>query len=146
MKKFNVETAVGTFVVAGFLCFAYLAVKLGDVHIFGREGYHVTAQFSNVSGLNKGARVEIAGVVIGKVTGIQLADYLAKVDMQIEPDVTLREDAIASIRTQGIIGDKFVKISPGGAEEKIKDGDEIYDTEGAISLEELISKYIFEGK
>jgi len=146
MKKFNVETAVGTFVVAGFLCFAYLAVKLGDVQVFGREGYHVSAEFSNVSGLKNGARVEIAGVVIGKVTHIQLVDYQAKVDMQLEPDVTLREDAIASIRTQGIIGDKYVKITPGGAEEKIKPGGEILDTEGAISLEELISKYIFESK
>ncbi|MBI4774147.1 MAG: outer membrane lipid asymmetry maintenance protein MlaD [Deltaproteobacteria bacterium] len=146
MRKFNVETAVGTFVVAGFLCFAYLAIKLGDVHVFGREGYHVTARFSSVSGLKQGARVEIAGVVIGKVTSIRLADYQAKVDLQIEPDVTLRGDAIASIRTQGIIGDKFVKISPGGADEEIKDGGEILDTEGAISLEELISKYIFESK
>ena len=146
MKKFNVETAVGTFLVAGFLCFAYLAVKLGDVQIFGRTGYDVTARFSNASGLKNGARVEVAGVVIGKVTHIQLDDYQAAIEMQIASDVSLREDAIASIRTQGIIGDKFVKISPGGADEKIKDGGEILDTEGAISLEELISKYIFESK
>ena len=69
-------------------------------------------------------RVEVAGVVIGKVTHIQLDDYQAAIEMQIASDVSLREDAIASIRTQGIIGDKFVKISPGGADEKIKDGGE----------------------
>ncbi len=144
MKKLNIESAVGMFLVAGFLCFAYLAVRLGDIQILGSGSYPVKARFSSVSGLKTGARIEIAGVVIGKVKEIRLDNYQAEVEMQIDSGVKLQDDSIASIRTQGIIGDKYIKISPGASDEIIPAEGEILDTEGAISLEDLISKYIFE--
>lgn len=144
MKKVNVETGVGIFLIAGLLCLGYLSVKLGDVSLFGTDEYVVKAKFANVSGLKEGAVVEIAGVPVGKVAKIHLDDYEALVEMQINPGVKLQEDSIASIRTQGIIGDKYVKLKIGGAEEFITDGDEIFETESAIELEELVSKYIFE--
>jgi phospholipid/cholesterol/gamma-HCH transport system substrate-binding protein len=144
MKKLNIESAVGMFLVAGFLCFAYLAVRLGDIQILGSGSYPVKARFTSVSGLKTGARIEIAGVVIGKVKEIRLDDYQAEVEMQIDSGVQLQEDSIASIRTQGIIGDKYIKISPGAMDETIPAEGEILETEGAISLEDLISKYIFE--
>lgn len=144
MKKINIETGVGIFLVAGLICFAYLSVKLGDVSLFGTKQYTVKARFANVSGLKEGATVEVAGVTIGRVSKIQLDDYAAMVEMLINPDVKLQEDAMASIRTQGIIGDKYVKIKAGASDAFIGRDEEILETESAIELEELVSKYIFE--
>jgi phospholipid/cholesterol/gamma-HCH transport system substrate-binding protein len=140
--------AVGIFLVAGFICFAYLSVKLGDVEIFGEKTYAVSARFGSVSGLKEGAIVELAGVKVGTVSAITLdpEKYEAVVNMDIDADVKLQEDSIASIRTSGIIGDKFVEVSPGGMEDYIQPGGEIYETESAVNIEKLVSKYIFEKK
>jgi phospholipid/cholesterol/gamma-HCH transport system substrate-binding protein len=148
MKKISLETGVGVFMVIGFLCFAWISVRLGDVNLFAKDTYRVSARFTSVTGLKTGATVEIAGVTVGKVDSIDLhqEDYEAIVHMKINRGVKIQEDTIASIRTTGIIGDRFVKLSPGGLDETIEEGGEILETEGAISLEELISKYIFEGK
>ncbi|HDY88266.1 MAG TPA: outer membrane lipid asymmetry maintenance protein MlaD [bacterium] len=144
MKKINIETGVGIFIIIGLLSLAYLSVNLGDVKLFGSDQYPVTARFANISGLKAGATVEVAGVEIGKVSDIKLEDYEAVVGMLINPEIKIQEDAIASIRTQGIIGDKYIKIKPGGAEEFIEVNGEILETESALELEELISKYIFD--
>jgi phospholipid/cholesterol/gamma-HCH transport system substrate-binding protein len=148
MKRFNVETAVGIFMVIGFLGFAWLSIKLGDVNLFGSGTYPLHARFGSIAGLKAGAVVEIAGVQVGKVTGIRLSpdDYEAMVEMGIEKGVKVTEDSIASIRTAGIIGDRYVNISPGGMPNYLKPGGEIVETESAINLEELVSKYIFEKK
>ena len=145
MNRWHIEVAAGVFVLIGLLCLTYLAVKLGNLGLFDDDTYEVTGKFVSVSGLKVGAFVEIAGVRVGKVTRIDLdpEDYLAKIHMNISSRFPVQEDAIASIRTQGIIGDKFVKIAPGGGE-LLEDGMELFETEPAISLEELISKYIFE--
>ncbi|MEN8132553.1 MAG: outer membrane lipid asymmetry maintenance protein MlaD [Pseudomonadota bacterium] len=147
MKRLNIEMVVGLFLILGLACFSYLAIKLGDVGVFKDESYSVKARFISISGLKEGASVELAGVKVGSVSAIQLdlEDYEAEVELSIDKNVKLQEDVIASIRTQGIIGDKFIKISPGGAEDYLQEGMEIEDTESAIMLEELISKYIFEG-
>jgi len=148
MKRFNVEMAVGAFMLVGFLCFAWLSVKLGDVDLFGGRSYPLEARFGSVSGLKEGAIVEIAGVQVGKVAAIRLnpQDYEAVVEMAIDEGVQLSEDSIASIRTSGIIGDRYVKISPGGMPQYLAPGAAITETESAINIEELISKYIFEKK
>jgi phospholipid/cholesterol/gamma-HCH transport system substrate-binding protein len=144
MKKINIETGVGIFLIVGLLSIFYLSVRLGDINLFGTNQYPVKAYFANISGLKEGATVEIAGVTVGKVSKILLEDYEASVEMLINPEVKLQEDSIASIRTQGIIGDKYIKINPGGAEEYIKPGGEIFETESTIDLEELVGKYIFD--
>lgn len=146
MNRISLETAVGIFLIGGLLCLGYLSVKLGDVSLFGTKQYKIKAKFTNIAGLKEGAQVEIAGVNVGKVSKISLNDYQAIVDLLINPDVRIQEDAIASIRTQGIIGDKYVKISPGGSEEYIKPHGTISETESTVDIEELISKYIFEKK
>ena len=145
MKRFNVEVGVGLFMILGFVCFAWRAVRLGDVQIFGDDSYTVMARFGSISGLKEGATVEIAGVRVGKVTKVDLdlEDYEAVVEMAIDDGVVLQEDVIASIRTAGIIGDRYVALTPGGAEEVIGPRGEIFETESAINLEELVSKYIF---
>lgn len=146
MKRLNLEFAVGVFLLAGLLSFSYLAVRLGNVGLFEKDTYELNARFISISGLKPGASVEIAGVRVGKVSKIDLdvEDYEARVFLAINGAVPVQDDAIASIRTQGIIGDKFVKITPGGSDEYLEGGMEIVETEPAISLEELISKYIFE--
>jgi len=146
MRRFNLEIVVGLFMIAGFLCFAWLSIQLGDIDVFGPKTYSVSAKFGSVSGLKSGAIVEIAGVQVGKVTDISFDpdDYEAKVVMSINQGVVLQDDSIASVRTAGIIGDRYIDISPGGSEELLGDGGRIFETESAINLEELVSKYIFE--
>jgi phospholipid/cholesterol/gamma-HCH transport system substrate-binding protein len=146
MNRISIETAVGIFIIAGFLCLAYISVKLGDVHLFSTKQYMVKARFTNISGLKEGSEVEIAGVIVGKVSKIHLDSDQALVELLINPDVKIEDDSIASIRTQGIIGDKYVKISPGGSEDYIKPNGSLTETESTVDIEELISKYIFEKK
>ena len=148
MKNINTDLIVGLFMIAGFLAFGYLSLQMGEFSIFALEkNFTVTAEFDNVSGLKVGAVVEIAGVSVGKVAKVELGEHgLAKVDLLINQGVRISEDAIASIRTQGLIGDKYIKIIQGADETKLADGGEIFDTESAIDFEELVSKYIFESK
>ncbi|MGE0485893.1 MAG: outer membrane lipid asymmetry maintenance protein MlaD [Gammaproteobacteria bacterium] len=146
MGNARIEIGVGMFMLLGIACLVYLAVRLGDVDLFGNERYALDARFVSSSGLKPGAFVEVGGVRVGKVADIRLdpATYESVVRLELEPSVRLQDDAIASIRTEGIIGDKFVKITPGGSDELLAPGDTIFETESSISLEELISKYIFE--
>jgi len=139
---------VGVFLLAGFASFAWIAVKMGDLDLFKEESYDVTASFTSISGLKEGAALELAGVVVGKVTKIELneEEYEATVFMDVVKTVQLSDDSIASIRTSGIIGDKFIKLTPGGSEIMLESGDMIEETEASISIEELVSKYIFEGE
>lgn len=142
MKKGGLELGVGIFVLVGLVCLAYLAVKLGKMEVFG-GGYKVRADFDNVSGLKVGAPVEVAGVEQGRVESIRLTkNNQAEVVMNLSRRVKVYDDAIASIRTKGIIGDKFVKLSPGSSEKLIPPGGKIRDTESGINLEELIGQYI----
>lgn len=145
MKKLNVEYVVGLFVIGGFLSFVWMSLQLGEFSIFSmKKTYTLIADFGNVSGLKEGATLEMAGVTIGKVSGINLGEHdRAQVHMQIDKSIKITEDAIASIKTQGIIGDKYIQISQGGSDELLKDGAVITETESAIDLEELVSKYVF---
>jgi len=142
MRKGNLELVVGVFVLLGLGCLAYLAIHLGKMEIMG-SGYQVSVNFDNISGLKKGAAVEVAGVEVGRVESLQLSQGdRASVTLRLEPSLKLHDDAIASIRTKGIIGDKFIKLSPGSSEKLIPPGGKIRETEAAIDLEELISSYI----
>jgi len=145
MKRVNFDAIVGLFVLAGFMAFVYMSLQLGEFSVFSMEKtYVVQANFANVSGLKRGATVEIAGVNVGKVSAITLGgEDQALVHMQINRGVKITDDAIASIKTQGIIGDKYIKISQGGASELLADGGVITETESAVDLEELVSKYVF---
>lgn len=142
MRKGNLELAVGSFVLLGLVCLAYLAIHLGKLEVWG-GGYRVVAIFDNVSGLKQGAAVEVAGVEMGRVEAIRLSpDDRAAVTLSLKPGIELHDDAIASVRTKGIIGDKFIKLSLGNSKTLIAAGGTIRDTESTIDLEELISSYI----
>jgi phospholipid/cholesterol/gamma-HCH transport system substrate-binding protein len=148
MKRANLEMIVGVFLLAGFLSFSYLAVKMGDLSLFKQDSYSVKAHFTSISGLKEGAQIELAGVNVGKVSEIDLdtAEYEAIVHLEINNDVQLTDDSMASIRTAGIIGDKFIKLTPGGSDIYLEPGDVMEETESSISLEELVSKYIFDSE
>ena len=142
MRRGNLQLAVGGFVLLGLVCLAYLAIHLGKMEVWG-GGYRVVANFDNVSGLDLGAAVEVAGVHVGRVETIRLTPGdRAAVTLSLEPGLQLHDDAIASIRTKGIIGNKFIQLSPGNSEKLISAGGTIHDTESSIDLEELISSFI----
>lgn len=139
----GLELSVGVFMIIGILCLGYLSIKLGKVEVWGRPEYEVFAIFSDVGGLKKGAPAVIAGVDIGRVASITLKDYEAHVVLQIKADLQVHEDAVVSVKTRGLIGENFVQISAGAADEIIKPGGRIRQTESAIDIGALISKYAF---
>ena len=144
MRKIDLELIVGLFVLIGIIALSYISIKLGKMEWVGGGGYQVTAVFPSVAGLKVGAMVEIAGVEVGRVKSLNLdEDYQARVVLDINSGVDLQDDSIASIKTKGLLGEKYVEIVPGGADEIIENGGKIQDTEPPIDLEELISKFIF---
>lgn len=145
MKKGSVELGVGIFVIIGLICVGYLTIQLGKMKLLGDEHYFLNARFLSVTGLKAGAQVEIAGVEIGQVDSISLdsKDNVAMVRLKIQKNIVLTDDVVASVKTSGLIGDKYIKLSPGGSDEVLEPEDTITDTESALDIEELISKYAF---
>lgn len=143
MRRSALELGVGLFMIIGILALGYLSVKLGKVEFLGGGGYVLTADFSSVGGLKAGSTVEVAGVVVGRVEAITLADYQARVIMRINDGVKLQEDSIASIKTKGLIGEKYIRINPGGSDRTLQPSGRIREVEPPVDIEELLSKYIF---
>mgnify|MGYP001548431287 CR=1 FL=1 len=145
MKKWSVEVAVGLFVLIGIACIGYLTIRLGKMEIIGDNYYTVSARFQSIAGLKAGSEVELAGVPVGQVEGFSLDQerWMAVVQMKIMKSIVLTEDVIASIKTAGLIGDKYIKLSPGVSDVPLKPGGMIIETESALDLEELISKFVF---
>jgi len=142
MEKTKLEMVVGVFVFIGLVCLGYLSIKLGKLELISGSVYEVEAQFNSASGLKPGSTVEIAGVEVGRVRGITLIEDRAKVKLAVNDTVKLYTDTIASIKTRGIIGEKFLALSPGGGGDPLKPGDTIRDTESGLDLEELVSQYV----
>jgi phospholipid/cholesterol/gamma-HCH transport system substrate-binding protein len=144
MKKGNLELVVGMFMLIGIICLGYLSVKLGKMEFLGGDTYQVYAEFDSVSGLKQGASVEIAGVEVGRVDSIVFIPDkgVARVNLKLNSGVKLQDDVIAAVRTRGIIGDKFLKLKPGGSDRPVAPGGRIRETESSVDIEELLSKYI----
>jgi phospholipid/cholesterol/gamma-HCH transport system substrate-binding protein len=145
MKKYSMETTVGIFVFIGLLCTGYLTVKLGKMELVGGNFYSLTASFDSVAGLKHDSSIQIAGVEVGRTGKIfyDPVEQRAVVELKIKKGVPIQDDCIASVRTSGLIGDKYISILPGGSEELLHDGDVITDTEPAIDIEALLGKYVF---
>ncbi|CAM2942113.1 outer membrane lipid asymmetry maintenance protein MlaD [Rariglobus hedericola] len=145
MKQSRLELIVGVFVLAGLLAVAYLALRIGAGAMLGGDTYTLKARFTNAGGLNPGSNVLIAGVPVGRVDSIKLnpEDYSAVVELSVRKDVKLPTDSIASIKTSGLIGDKFLALSPGSDDEMLPSGAMISDTESTVDLESLISRFAF---
>jgi phospholipid/cholesterol/gamma-HCH transport system substrate-binding protein len=143
MERTKVNVTVGIFLVLGILALAYLSIKLGRVSLFGSRGYLVSADFPTSSGLKVGANVEIAGVPVGSVESIRLKDDQAHVVLRMQPQIKLTEDAIVAIKTKGLIGERYVNISPGGSERAVPPNGQLREVQPPVDLEELLSKYVF---
>lgn len=143
MNGSKLEVIVGVFVLLGIAALTYLAVKLGKLEVIGGgDQMEIVAEFDSVAGLKTGATVEIAGVQIGQVKRIGLDGDRATVVLSLQPGVKVYGDAIASIKTRGLIGDKYVSITPGGAEKELPPKGKIRDTESGVDLESLIGEFI----
>jgi len=142
MNRFNLEISVGVFVLLGLMAMAYISVRLGQFPVGGGGFYQVTATFSNVGGLQRGADIDIAGVKVGRVEKIALDDYQAVVTISVEHSIELQEDAIASIKTRGLIGEKYIRITPGGSDQLISPGGRIREVETPLDFEEVIGQFI----
>ena len=136
------ELLVGIFVLVGIACLGYLAIRLGKLEILGNSGYVIYGDFASVAGLKLGDPVEIAGVKVGKVETISLADDRARLAIRLDPHVKLQDDVIASVRARGLIGDKFVMISPGSSDKLLAPGDRIRETESPPDIADVIGKYV----
>jgi len=136
------EIVVGLFVLVGIVCLGYLAIKLGKLEVLSDSGYDVYADFPTVAGLKRGDPVEIAGVKVGRVESLGLADDRARLALRIDDGVKLQEDVIASVRARGLIGDKFVLISPGASEKIIPPRGKIRETESLPDIPDLIGKLV----
>jgi phospholipid/cholesterol/gamma-HCH transport system substrate-binding protein len=145
MKKYTIETVVGIFVVLGLICIGYMTVKLGHVSLLGDDSYSLLARFNSVTGLRVGNPVEILGIQIGKVEQITMdqKNQKAIVEIKINKGINIYDDAIASIKTEGLIGDKFLSIDPGGGGSLLGPRGTITETQAPVDIIELVSKYAF---
>lgn len=145
MKKFDTEIIVGLFICIGLLCMAYTSIQLGKVELFNNDYYPIKASFTSASGLKEDTNVEISGVRVGKIKNISLENYQAVVTMLLKKDIEVQDDAIASIKTNGILGEKYIEILP-GASDIILDADGIiFDTEPPFDLMSLLKKFVMDG-
>lgn len=146
MKNKKIEYLVGCFVLAGLAAILYLAIQVGGARLLGGDSYELKAQFSSAAGVNPGSRVEIAGVRVGTVKRVDLDEaYFAMVTLELPNSLKVDEDTIASVKTSGLIGDRFIELSPGGSDFYLEDGGMIYDTESALDIEDLISRFALGG-
>ncbi len=145
MKKYSKETVVGIFMFLGLLCISYMTVKLGNVSLFGDNTYSLFGRFNKVSGLRVGNQVNMFGLDIGRIAGFSMDQeaQMAVVEFKIKNGIKIYDDAIASIKTEGLLGDKYVEIDAGGGGEQLKPGDTITETESPVDIQEIISKYAF---
>lgn len=145
MRERTKEYMLGLFVLLGLICTAYLTIKLGRMEMFSTSTYTINAEFTSIAGLRSGANVEISGVQVGKVGKISLdpITYLVITELKINKGIELSEDTMASIKTSGLIGDKYIALSPGASLTLLQENDLIMDTEAPTDIEALISKYIF---
>ena len=145
MKQTKLEFLVGSFVLLGLVAIVYLTVKLGSGSLVGGDTYNLEARFVNASGLNVGGSVHVAGVPVGRVEGIRVdpKDYSAIVSISVLSGLNLPTDSMASIKTTGLIGDKYISLSPGADETSLKPGERITMTESSVDIESLIGKMAF---
>jgi phospholipid/cholesterol/gamma-HCH transport system substrate-binding protein len=145
MKKYSKETVVGIFVVVGLVCIGYMTVKLGNVGFLGQNAYSLFGRFNTVTGLRVGNSVNMLGLEIGRVKTFKMdqENQQVIVEFEIDDGIGVYDDAIASIKTEGLIGDKYVSIDPGGSGALLKDGDTITDTNSPTDIMDLVSRYAF---
>jgi len=145
MKNTKLELSVGLFVLLGVAAIVYLTIKLGTGSMVGGDTYLIESRFANAGGIHPGCSVLLSGVTVGRVEGIRMdpSDYSAIVTLKLTKGLRLPTDSMASVKTSGLIGDKFIALSPGADESYLEPGTRITLTESAVDLESLIGKMAF---
>ncbi|MBI3303343.1 MAG: outer membrane lipid asymmetry maintenance protein MlaD [Deltaproteobacteria bacterium] len=142
MRTLGLGMSVGGFLLVGALSLVYLFTSLGEVDLQHGRGYTVYADFTNASGLAPGSAVEVAGVRVGQVTAIDLNGTRARVRIKLSDEVRLQDDVIASIQTKGLLGERYLLLTPGGSDEIIPPGGKIRETESPLDLPGLMAAYV----
>jgi phospholipid/cholesterol/gamma-HCH transport system substrate-binding protein len=146
MYSKTVQVWVGIFVMAGMASLLMLSMKVSNISAFTEtDGYEITANFANIGGLKVRSPVSMAGVVVGRVAkiGFDRESYEAVVTIKIQDQYdNIPEDASASIFTAGLLGEQYIGLEAGGAEEMLKQGSEIQLTQSAIVLEQIIGQFL----
>ena len=137
------EILVGTFVMLGIAALGYLSISIGGLQLVAPDRYVVKARFASVGDLKQGAPIRVAGVKVGQVAGIRLKDYSAETELSIGRSIVLPKDTVASIRSEGLLGNTYVSLTPGGSLENLHDGGLVSQTEPAIDLSDLLARYAF---
>ena len=141
-RTFTLELLVGIFMVIGIAAIGYQAMGLAGISVVPTDEYEIFAEFDNISGLEVGAPVEIAGVPVGSVSKIKLKDPEAIVVLRLKKSIQIFDDDIASIRTKGIIGDRYVKLSRGASDLTIEPEGTMMETESVVDIEDIIGKFV----
>ena len=137
------DLIVGLFVLFGLASIGYLSIQMGGLYYSGPSGFKLVATFDEVGDLKPRAAVVIAGVKVGRVVSIELDPILrARCELDVDPSLGLDVETSASIMTAGLLGEKFVALEPGGAVEMLESGDEIGRTVSALSIENLVGKFV----
>ncbi len=137
------DLIVGLFVIVGLASIGYLSIEVGGLYYSGPSGFKLIATFDEVGDLKPRAAVVIAGVKVGQVVSIELDEILrARCELDIDPGLGLDVETSAAIITVGLLGEKFVSLEPGGSDQMLKSGDEIGRTVSAISIENLVGKFV----
>lgn len=143
--EIDVELLVGwaTLLFVGFL--GYLSLQFGQVSFAGNQGYSLSAEFSDAGGLQSGARVELAGVEIGRVSSVSLSPNLikARVTFELQSDIALPQDSRATIKTAGLIGERYINLEPGTATQSLAPGGQIHETESPVDVLDTIGQALF---
>jgi phospholipid/cholesterol/gamma-HCH transport system substrate-binding protein len=141
MFSISSEAKVGLFVLVGLIILGYMSFRVGEYGFGLKSGYPINVVFDNVAGLEKDASVQIAGVEVGRVEEIRLKDGKALVTMRIIPDVRLAKDVTASIKTHGILGEKYIELIPGTKGEVfLKEGERIIRVKGQADIDRLLTQ------
>ncbi len=140
MQKLATEVKVGLFVIVSAIVLIYMTFRVGDFSLGGEKGYLVYAYFNSVSGLDNKAAVKIAGVAVGTVERIELEENRAKVGMRIKSHVRIRKDTVASVKSQSLLGEKYIELYQGKDEALLKDGGIIYNSIAVTDMDTLITK------
>lgn len=140
-KGLSPEAKVGLFVLLGILLLTYMTFRLGKIHIGKKKGYEIYAVFDSVSGLNVKAPVKVAGVRVGEVESINLVNGRARVTMRIEPQYQIPADSMVSVRTQGLLGEKYVEIAePSQGARYVKPGGTLQETTRTADIDQLVTR------
>lgn len=144
MNTRSTERAVGLFVLGGVVCLSYFTFQLGKATLRPAKTTALEARFASAAGLNTGAEILVAGVPVGNVGAMKLGkDFSALVELRVREDVKLPIDTVAAIRGRGLLGDKYVALTPGAEDKTLASGDKITDTESAVDIESLLSRFAF---